>query len=443
MPPLAQLVRSSLNKFNPSSWLIDLPIFIFDADVVEDKNLLRQNFISSDVGRNKAKVLANRYSNALELPIYASENFFNIDLFARQGLACYNLGFPEFANNNRALLNNSIVILAVDNNDARRQILSTLCAGIGGSRTAGGTNLFIIDAGNEDNFGQVRFFTNHSLERPMTQAMLETMPTMLPLQQDVDFIPIDWAYYRDLGTSKAEISCESLPQTLAINNMMAALICSAVQNFILNKPVNYDCVRYSLDGSMTTEFNTVRRWQERAEGGQVGTLGLNDGLLNPLLDKVKHVSYWRETEYLFLPKRRFDTLCREYRGRLSAQFDSMGLILSSNGQVIPKPIMKPEPVPEEAPKERAEEASEGIKLDVPRSPAEVPFAEPSATVPPPLRSGDGGLGNLINEQIIPVPLNPEPVRAAPRVTRRPRAAIPTPVAVTLADENLEGEERPF
>lgn len=443
MPPLAQLVRSSLNKFNPNSWLIELPIFIFDADVVEDKNLLRQNFISSDVGRNKAKVLANRYSNALELPIYASENFFNIDLFARQGLACQNLGFPEFTASNRALLNNSIVILAVDNNDARRQILSTLCTGIGGSRTAGGTNLFIIDAGNEDNFGQVRFFTNHSLERPMTRAMLEAMPTMLPIQQDVDFIPIDWAYYRDLGTSKAEISCESLPQTLAINNMMAALICSAVQNFILNKPVNYDCVRYSLDGSMTTEFNTIRRWQERAEGGQIGTLGLNDGLLNPMLDKVKHASYWREVEYLFLPKRRLDTICKEYRGRLSTQFDSMGLILTPDGKVVPKPAMKPEPVPKEALEAKAEGASEGIKLDVPRSPAEVPFAASTVSAPPPLRTGDGGVGNLINEQIVPVPLVPEPVRETPRVTRRPRATIPTPVAVTLADENLEGEERPL
>lgn len=35
---------------------------ICDGDVVEEKNLVRQNFIPADLGENKAKVLAERYS---------------------------------------------------------------------------------------------------------------------------------------------------------------------------------------------------------------------------------------------------------------------------------------------------------------------------------------------------------------------------------------------
>lgn len=38
-------------------------IYLIDHDKVEDKNLIRQNFIPEDVGHNKAEVLAERYSN--------------------------------------------------------------------------------------------------------------------------------------------------------------------------------------------------------------------------------------------------------------------------------------------------------------------------------------------------------------------------------------------
>lgn len=41
-------------------------IKIIDADVIEEKNILRQNFISSDAEENKAKVLASRYDQIYE-----------------------------------------------------------------------------------------------------------------------------------------------------------------------------------------------------------------------------------------------------------------------------------------------------------------------------------------------------------------------------------------
>ena len=39
-------------------------VIIADGDTVEQKNLVRQNFITSDLGRNKAQVLAERYASA-------------------------------------------------------------------------------------------------------------------------------------------------------------------------------------------------------------------------------------------------------------------------------------------------------------------------------------------------------------------------------------------
>ncbi len=43
---------------------LDRPVrfIICDGDVVEEKNLVRQNFTPADLGENKAKVLAERYS---------------------------------------------------------------------------------------------------------------------------------------------------------------------------------------------------------------------------------------------------------------------------------------------------------------------------------------------------------------------------------------------
>ena len=41
----------------------DVRFIIADGDVVEEKNLIRQNFIHADLGENKAKVLAERYSS--------------------------------------------------------------------------------------------------------------------------------------------------------------------------------------------------------------------------------------------------------------------------------------------------------------------------------------------------------------------------------------------
>ena len=39
-------------------------ILVCDGDVVEGKNLIRQNFVEQDIGRNKAQVMAERYSAA-------------------------------------------------------------------------------------------------------------------------------------------------------------------------------------------------------------------------------------------------------------------------------------------------------------------------------------------------------------------------------------------
>ena len=52
------LYRLLYSVFRPST------VILCDGDLVEKKNLVRQNFVSCDLGRNKAEVLAERYSAA-------------------------------------------------------------------------------------------------------------------------------------------------------------------------------------------------------------------------------------------------------------------------------------------------------------------------------------------------------------------------------------------
>jgi molybdopterin/thiamine biosynthesis adenylyltransferase len=262
MSPMAQLARTCITKFNPAAWLSQLPIFVIDGDVVEEKNLTRQNFIPKDVGKNKALVVASRYSNAFGIPIYGSPDF----VTTKGGALPQFAGLPPGVNFN---FNNSILILAVDSADARREILKVAFRSAG----ANSSSIFVIDAGNEDAFGQIKFFTNYrlgdgSLRIYDDAANPLSIPKTLPQTFQVSCIPMDIDYYANLGSSAAELSCADLNQSLAINNMMAALICSVLQNFVYVKPMTYDGIRFSLDGSMVTEYNSPRVWLKRTVSNQ-------------------------------------------------------------------------------------------------------------------------------------------------------------------------------
>jgi molybdopterin/thiamine biosynthesis adenylyltransferase len=245
MPMMAQLVKTCLRAHNETGHLTKLDLFVIDGDTVEQKNLARQNFIAKDVGQYKAVVLANRYSAAFNIPIYASTDYIK------------ETGNPAFIGTDMQVnWTNCVVILAVDSATARQEILKNIM-----SRDV--ANCFVIDAGNEDDFGQVRFFTlpSHLIRHSYDKNPMAGNPIT---NYKVDFIPFDFEYYDRLGTSAQELSCADLPQTLAINAMMATLICSTLQNFLYMKPVSFDCIRYSMTQGVSTEFNTAKRWYDRA-----------------------------------------------------------------------------------------------------------------------------------------------------------------------------------
>ena len=264
---LAQLSRATSKKGSPSSFIpTPIPLVFCDGDVVEDKNLLRQNFVERDVGKKKSDVLANRYSNAFDVPIVSLPHMITTNSPLRtmtsEGGATFEFGYSH-----------TIFILAVDSAAARREILLNILSHTRRSPPSSdflsGGRCIIIDAGNEDNFGQVSLYTNTAVNVSKGDAdrLAGSFPVTLPVAAPVIDIPLPMYEYIERGTSVQEASCADLPQTLAINNMMAAYILSMVQNLILLKPMPIDTMRFSMSSGGSSEFNTPRRWLSRAYSG--------------------------------------------------------------------------------------------------------------------------------------------------------------------------------
>ncbi len=86
-----------------------ISIILIDGDIVEEKNIDRQNFTRSDIGKYKAQVLADRYGAAYGIPM---------------------LAINEYLTNTRRLRdvgvisNNTLLIGCVDNNKTRLRLHS-------------------------------------------------------------------------------------------------------------------------------------------------------------------------------------------------------------------------------------------------------------------------------------------------------------------------------
>jgi molybdopterin/thiamine biosynthesis adenylyltransferase len=266
MPMLVQFIRSITRGKSPMGWLENPTIWVVDDDTVELKNLLRQNFIDKDVNKPKAQVLAERYGRAYDVdvvPIIKRVESSNSDFrtAVQEVLSARQLAGQQ-APNLAAVLNSSIVISCVDSAAARRNILNNF---IVTSISHTNQGCFFIDAGNEDSFGQVNFFTPTVVsEGDVYNGLPENqkVPKMVGSICDINFLPMDVKYYRDLVDTVSTASCADLNQTLAINAIMATTIMGIVQNYYYRKPFQYNCVRFSLDGANATEyctFNSLKR----------------------------------------------------------------------------------------------------------------------------------------------------------------------------------------
>lgn len=183
-------------------------VIIADGDIVEQKNIVRQNFICSDLGRNKAQVLAERYTSA-----FGSEVYY----------------IPEFIESESKLLellkSQKLVILigAVDNNKSRQ-----LCHNVFQKLD----DIIYIDSGNGQYTGQVVCGIRHdgkTYYKPVAEVYTDIL-------ENTDKFPTE------LSCAKASISA---PQSIVANIMAATAVISYIYNILVLGMIEVERITFS------------------------------------------------------------------------------------------------------------------------------------------------------------------------------------------------------
>ena len=117
---------------------------ICDGDIVEEKNLVRQNFAPADLGQNKAKAVAERYAGVFGMETeYVSDFVEDLDVLEK----LIKPGFWEFGPHSFPRAPEMVILIgAVDNNKSRK-----LCH----EAFYRARDLIYIDSGNSEFSGQV------------------------------------------------------------------------------------------------------------------------------------------------------------------------------------------------------------------------------------------------------------------------------------------------
>lgn len=180
---------------------------ICDGDKVEEKNLVRQNFIPADLGENKAKVLAERYASAFGLETEYVPAFIE----DRNGLKQLLTPGVRRGNEQGRLREQVILIGAVDNNRSRR-----LCHQVFQETE----DLIYIDSGNGEHTGQVVCGVRRA-GRTVCRPVGSVYPDIL---RDTDKFPTE------LSCAESSVSA---PQSIAANITAATIVVDMLYNILI------------------------------------------------------------------------------------------------------------------------------------------------------------------------------------------------------------------
>lgn len=243
LPLLAQYIKTI-------QWIQNPRIFLIDHDTVEEKNLIRQNFIRPDIGRPKAVVLAERYSKAFDITIIPVVKKVEREAVLLSEVTHVELGVVKTS---LATLNNAFIILCVDSAGARKDILNNLFS------SNEQRNLLILDAGNENDFGQIQLFNPGYFVTGWAQEDMKllSVPNMgIPFNVDLPLLPYPIDFYESMIDTPTK-SCAELDQTLAINALMATSMMGIIQNLIYQKPISFAKLNISLSYGSIPELITA------------------------------------------------------------------------------------------------------------------------------------------------------------------------------------------
>ena len=203
---------------------------LIDPDVIEPRNIGRQQFVPAMVGMPKSQAVALMLSSALGLPIrYITEKF-----NARQHIGCSSYGV--------------LLIDAVDNHLARREI-----------NTLSGVNL--ISCGNGRDFSQVCLGSESRDSMLDYLTQVEIRQQTLGEKDTLRYLPHPYVLFPQLLEPDEEElveaeSCSTLvaqqEQGLYVNNITALVAARYVQQILLRELIESFISFINMQGALTT-----------------------------------------------------------------------------------------------------------------------------------------------------------------------------------------------
>lgn len=213
-----------------------MKFIVCDGDIVEEKNLVRQNFAEADLGLNKARVVAERYSSVFGLETSYVPDFIESVEKLEELIKPNVWRVGEYSRETVTEL--VILIGAVDNNRSRQ-----LCHEV----FLKAENLVYIDSGNGEYTGQVVCGIRRN-----GKTFYKPVGALYP----------DMAQADDLFPS--EVSCAdasvSAPQTIVANLMAATAVVTMIYNILV---VGSNTVQQA---TFSTKTVNLRSYQKQKKG---------------------------------------------------------------------------------------------------------------------------------------------------------------------------------
>lgn len=122
-------------------------LILADADKVEEKNLIRQNFTPADLAANKAEVLAERYSGAFGLQLTFVPKYIESSYELKRLLTPQNIVVSIDSDGRRQWEQETPILVGAVDNFKTRQLCDQCFQSL--------KDLIYIDAGNAEYIGQI------------------------------------------------------------------------------------------------------------------------------------------------------------------------------------------------------------------------------------------------------------------------------------------------
>lgn len=198
---------------------------IADGDIVEQKNLVRQNFIEADLGQNKAKVLAERYSTVFGIKAeYIPEFIEDEQRLTELVTPKREYGRYSIPSSDEQSQTELVILIGVVDNNRSRQLCDSVFKKV--------SPLIYIDSGNGEHTGQVVCGIrnkNKTIYKPVGSAY----PDIL---KEKDKFPTE------LSCAEASVSA---PQSIVANIMAATAVVNFVYNILVQGEIKVRSVSFS------------------------------------------------------------------------------------------------------------------------------------------------------------------------------------------------------